>query len=146
MPLDVLVSPGCSGVSREYVERVRQPGHVFIDTGLIFTALTGSTAIPSALPEVLRVAQGLRTTAVRFARDANLSGLVRTGNGSRAAIQRLQAETGGGAVKVLAIDREEACKRVRELVTGADRVATCEQGLDRFYDRYQPDPSDEVVS
>ena len=144
MALDVLVSPGCRGVADDYLDRSLGPDDVLIDTGMIFTALTGERAIPSSRPAALALAIGLRTVAIRFARENNLSGLVRTGNGSRAAITKLQIEA-GGAVKVLQIDSEEACKRIRVLVKGADRVAACEAGIDRFYNRYVPEATDEVV-
>lgn len=144
MALDVLVSPGCRAVADDYLDRSLGPDDVLIDTGAIFEALSGSTGIPSSRPAVLALAVGLRTTAIRFARENNLNGIVRTGNGSRASITKLQLEA-GGSVKVLQLDREEACKRVRAIVTGADRVAACETGLARFYGRYVPSDTDEVV-
>ena len=144
MALDVLVSPGCRGVADDYLDRSLGPDDVLIDTGAIFTALTGSSGIPSSRPAVLALAVGLRTTAIRFARENNLNGIVRTGNGSRSGITKLQLEA-GGSVKVLQLDRDEVCKRIQALVTGADRVAACETGLDRFYGRYVPEDTDEVV-
>ena len=141
MALDVLVSPGCRAVADDYLDRSLGPDDVLIDTGAIFTALTGSTAIPSSRPAVLALAVGLRTTAIRFARENGLNGIVRTGNGSRASITKLQLEA-GGSVKVLQLDRDEACKRIRGLVTGADRVGACEIGLDRFYNRYAAEDAD----
>ena len=144
MALNVLVSPGCSAVSEDYTDRALGPEDVLIDAGLMFKALTGSSAIPSTRPAALALALGLRTTAIRFAKEKHLNGLVRTGNGDRAAIKRLQAEA-GGSVKVLNLDRDEACRRVRSIVSNEDRRAACEEGLDRFYKRYVPDPEDEVV-
>ena len=144
MALHVLVSPGCGAVSRDYIDRALGPDDVLIDAGAIFQALTGSSAIPSTRPAALALALGLRTTAIRFAREKNLSGLVRTGNGARASIERLQAEA-GGSVRVLSIGRDEACRRVRSIVSTEDRRSACTAGLDRFYDRYVPDPEDEVV-
>ena len=144
MALDVLVSPGCRGVAEDYLDRALGEGDVLIDTGAIYTALTGSTAIPSSRPAVLALAVGLRTVAIRFARERGLNGIVRTGNGSRASITKLQLEA-GGSVKVLQLDRAEACKRIRAIVTGDDRVSACESGLDRFYGRYVPEDTDEVV-
>ena len=46
---------------------------------------------------------------------------------------------------VLNLDRDEACRRVRQIVKSKDRQAACEEGLGRFYDRYQPDPDDQLV-
>ena len=144
MPLDVLVSPGCLGVADDFLDRARPD--VIIDAGSIYAALTGSSEIPSTRPDVLRMALGLRTVAIRFARENNLDGLVRTGNADRAAIRRLQELAGPGAqVKVLQLPRQEACKRIESLVQGAYRRAACTAGLDRFYRRYQPDAGDEVV-
>ena len=144
MPLNVLVSPGCAAVSDDYLDRVRGAGGIVIDAGEIFKALTGSAEIPSGNVPALRLALGLRTTAIRFARENDLAGVVRTGDGSRTAIRRLQAEAGGG-VQVLHLDREVACRRVESLIASKDRQAACKQGLDRFYTRYVPDPEDEVV-
>ena len=144
MALDVLVSPGCRGVAEDYLDRALGPNDVLIDAGAIFEALTGSTAIPSSRPAVLALAVGLRTAAIRFARENNLSGLVRSGNGSRASITKLQLEA-GGSVKVLQLDRDVACKRIRAIVSGDDRVSACETGLARFYGRYSPEQTDEVV-
>ena len=144
MALNVLVSPGCAEISADYLDRALGPDDVVIDAGQIFKALTGSSAVPSSRPAALALALGLRTTAIRFAREKNVNGLVRTGNGDRAAIRRLQAEA-GGSVRVLQIEREEACRRVRSLVSTEDRRAVCTEGLSRFYDRYVPDPEDEVV-
>ena len=144
MPLDVLVSPGCLGVADDFITRARPD--VIIDAGAIYSSLTGSSEIPSTRPDVLRMALGLRTVAIKMARENGLDGLVRTGNADRAAIRRLQEQAGPGAqVKVLQISREESCKRIEGLVQGAYRRTACKAGLDRFYRRYQPDANDEVV-
>ena len=140
----MLVSPGCLGVADDYIDRARPD--VIIDAGSIYAALTGSTEIPSTRPDVLRMALGLRTVAIRFARENNLDGLIHTGNGARSAISSLQEQAGPGAkVKVLQISWEEACRRVESLVQGAYRRAACTAGLDRFFRRYQPDANDEVI-
>ena len=145
MPLNVLVSPGCSRVADDYIDRELKPGDVFLDTGSLFRAITGTDAIrPTSNPAALKIAAGLRTVAIRFAREANLDGLVRTGNASRANITRLQTEA-GGSVKVLQMDREVACRKIRALVPGEDRAAACEEGLSRFFDRLVVEPSDELV-
>ena len=144
MALNVLVSPGCRAVADDYLDRALGKDDVIIDVGSIFTALTGSTAIPSSRPAALRLAIGLRTVAIRNARENGVNGLVRTGDGSRSSIRRLQAEA-GGSVRVLNLDRDEACRRVRSIVSTEDRRAACTEGLDRFYGRYVPDPADEVV-
>ena len=147
MALDVLVSPGCAPLSDEFLERTRKPGDITIDVGEIFKSLTGSAEIPSTNVPALKLALGLRATAIRFARENNLNGVVRTGNGDRDAIRRLQEQAGPAAqVKVLQLDRDTACARVDELMQGADRRVACREGLDRFYLRYVPDPSDVEVS
>ena len=145
MALNVLVSPGCAEVSADYLDRALGKDDVIIDVGSIFTALTGSTAIPSSRPAALRLAIGLRTVAIRNARENGVSGVIRTGDGSRSAIRKLQEEAGGATVQVLHIDRDEACRRVRSIVSTEDRRAACTAGLDRFYKRYIPAPEDEVV-
>ena len=145
MALKVLVSPGCAEVSSDYLDRALGEDDILIDTGHIFKALTGSSAVPSSRPAALRLAVGLRTTAIRFAKENNVNGIIRTGDGRRASIERLQQEAGGATVQVLNIDRDEACRRVRSIVSNEDRRAACTEGLDRFYDRYVPDPEDEVV-
>ena len=148
MALRVLVSPGCQELSAEYVERTRRPGELVIDAGEIFKALTGSAEIPSTNVPALRLALGLRATAIRHAREDDIDAIIRSGNGDRAAIRRLQEQAGGPGtpVLVLNLDRDEACKRVDALVKGADRRVACRQGLDRFYDRYSPEATDEVVT
>ena len=134
-------------MAEDYLDRALGPDDVLIDTGAIYTALTGSTAIPSSRPAVLALAAGLRATAIRtrragerLKRHRRRTGLTARGRPSRSFSLRRAA-----AVKVLQLDREEACQRIRRLVTGADRVAACETGLDRFYGRYVPSDTDEVV-
>ena len=144
MALDVLVSPGCADVSDEYLDRALGPSDVLIDVGELFRAVTRSDVIPNTRPEALRLAAALQTTAIRIARENNLSGIIRTGNAARANIDKLQRAS-GGSVKVLQLDRETACKRIRALVRSDERAAACEQGLTRFFDRYAPAPTDEVV-
>ena len=144
MALDVLVSPGCAAVSADYLDRVRGAGDIVIDAGELFKALTGSAEIPSENVPALRIALGLRSAAIRMAREKNINGVVRSGNGDRAAIRRLQAEAGGG-VKVLHVSRAVACQRIESLITSTDRQAACKEGLDRFYNRYAADAGDEVV-
>ena len=147
MALRILVSPGCMDVSGEFIERSRRPGELVLDAGEIFKAMTGTTDIPNTNVPALRLALGLRATAIRHAREDNIDALVRTGNGDRASIRRLQDQAGPGTpVLVHQIDRDEACKRVDALVTGADRRVACREGLDRFYSRYSPEATDEVVT
>ena len=145
MALRILVSPGCSDVSGEFIERSRRPGELVIDAGEIFSAMTGTTDIPNTNVPALRLALGLRATAIRHAREDNIPAIIRTGNGDRAAILRLQEQAGGAPVLVHQIDRDEACKRIDALVKGADRRVACREGLGRFYDRYVPDPDDQIV-
>ena len=145
MALRLLLSPGCQPLSEEFIERSRRPGELVIDAGEIFKALTGSAEIPSTNVPALRLALGLRATAIRHAREDNIDAIIRTGNGDRGAIRRLQDQAGGAPVLVHQIDRDEACKRIDALIAGADRRVACREGLGRFYDRYVPDPDDQIV-
>ena len=134
-------------VSGEFIERSRRPGELVIDAGEIFKAMTGTTDIPNTNVPALRLALGLRATAIRHAREDDIDAIVRSGNGDRGAIRRLQEQAGPGTpVMVLNLDRDEACKRVDVLVKGADRRVACREGLDRFYTRYSPEATDEVVT
>ena len=117
-----------------------------IDAGEIFKALTGSAEIPNTNVPALRLALGLRATAIRHAREDGIDAIVRTGNADRGSIRRLQEQAGPGTpVLVHDLDRDEACLRVRKIVKSKDRQAACESGLGRFYDRYQPDPDDQLM-
>ena len=146
MAMRLLVSPGCQELSAEYVERTRRPGEIVLDVGEIFKTLTGSAEIPSTNVPALRLALGLRATAIRHARTDDIDMIIRTGNADRGSIRRLQDQAGPGTpVLVHQIDRDEACRRVRQIVKSTDRQAACEEGLGRFYDRYQPDPDDQIV-
>ena len=146
MALRILVSPGCSDVSGEFIERSRRPGEIVLDAGEIFKALTGSAEIPSTNVPALRLALGLRATAIRHAREDNIDAIIRTGNGDRGAIRRLQDQAGPGTpVLVHQIDRDEACKRIDALIKGADRRVACREGLSRYYDRLVLEPDDILV-
>ena len=146
MALRLVVSPGCSSVSEEFIERTRRPGELVIDVGEIFQTLTGSAEIPNTNVPALRLALGLRATAIRRAREDNIDAIIRTGNADRGSINRLREQAGPGTpVLVHDLDRDEACRRVKQIVKSADRQAACEEGLGRFYDRYVPDPDDQLM-
>ena len=146
MAIRILVSPGCQPISESYIERTRQPGELVLDAGEMFKVLTGSAEIPSTNVPALKLALGLRATAIRHARADGIDAIVRTGNADRAAIKRLQAQSGPGTdVMVLQVDRDVACRRIDALMQGAERRVACREGLSRFYDRYQPDPDDILV-
>ena len=142
MALRLVVSPGCSAVSEEFIERTRRPGELVIDAGEIFQTLTGSAEIPNTNVPALRLALGLRATAIRRAREDNIDAIIRTGNADRGSINRLREQAGGAPVLVHDLDRDEACRRVKQIVKSADRQAACEEGLSRFYDRLVSDPDD----
>ena len=143
MALRLLVSPGCSSVSEEFIERTRQPGELLVDVGDLFKALTGSAEIPNTNVPALKLALGLRATAIRHAREDNIDAMIRTGNADRGSINRLREQAGPGTpVLVHDLDREVACRRVRQIVKSADRREACEEGLGRFYDRLIPEPDD----
>ena len=143
MAIDVLAGPGCDAAGKlDYVERVRQPGDVVISVGRIYESLTADGSIPSSNSSALRMALGLRTAAIRTARERELSGFVLTSNGRRADLDRLAAES-GGAVRVLKMTEGEACARIARLVPAGERRAVCEEGIKRrWFGRYQRSAND----
>ena len=147
MPLRVLAGPGCDAVGKDdYLEDELADGDVVISVGRIFKALTGSSGVPSENPPALRLALGLRSVAIRSAREKELSGFVLTSNGSRAHLDRLAAEAGAERVTVLKLTESQACDRVGQLVQGAPRRAACVEGIRaRWFARYQPKASDREV-
>ena len=148
MPLHVLAGPGCDGVAKDgYVERHREgPDDVVISIGRIYSALTTDGSIPSSNTAALRVAIGLRTVAIRQARERELSGFVLTSNGNRADLDRLVHETGASGVTVLKLTKAQACARVSSLVSSADRQAACDEGIkNRWFGRYVRAVSDREV-
>ena len=147
MPLEVLAGPGCDSVGKEtYIADKLGPDDVVISVGRIFKALTAGDAIPSSNTAALRLALGLRTTAIRFARERELDGYVLTSNGSRADLDKLQTEAGASRVTVLKMTEAAACASVRKLVK-ADRLAACEEGIKRrWFGRFRPSSSDREVS
>ena len=146
MPLQVLAGPGCDAVGKlDYVERVRQPGDVVISVGRIYESLTADGSIPSSNTPALRLALGLRTAAIRMAREKQLSGFVLTSNGNRADLDRLAVESGGG-VRVLKMTEADACAKIRALVPAGERREACELGVgDRWFKRYVAAPTDREV-
>ena len=77
MPLQVLAGPGCDAVGKNaYVDARAQPGDVVISVGRIYAALTLDESIPSSNGPALRMALGLRTVAIRQARERELNGFV----------------------------------------------------------------------
>ena len=147
MPLQVLAGPGCDAVAKDgYLEDELQPGDVVISVGRIFKALTGSSGVPSENPPALRLALGLRSVAIRSAREKQLSGWILTSNGSRAHLDRLAAEAGAERVTILRLSESQACDRVGQLVQGAERRSACVEGVKaRWFARYQPKASDREV-
>ena len=124
-----------------------RPDDVVISVGSIYKAITGSSGIPSENGPALRMALGLRTVAIRIAREKELSGFVLTSNGSRANLDRLVAETGSPGVKVLKMTEAEACKRISKLVPAGARREACELGIkSRWFARYTPGPDDVEVT
>ena len=70
--------------------------------------------------------------AIRSAREKELSGICadeqRIGGPH---LDRLVDETGASGVTVLTMTEAQACARVGRLVTGAARLAACEEGIKR---------------
>ena len=147
MGLQVLAGPGCDAVGKnEYLAVELEPDDVVISVGKIFEAITTTTAVPSSNSAALRLALYLRTTAIRQAREKQLSGFVLTSNGNRADLDRLVDETGARGVTVLKLTEAQACARIAALVPKGDRRAACEEGIKRrWFARYQPSPSDVEV-
>ena len=147
MPLRVLAGPGCDDVGKTaYVDAHRTPGDVVISVGRLYESLTGDGSIPSSNSAALRMALGLRTQAIRVARERELSGWVLTSNGNRADLDRLATESGSPGVTVLRMTEAQACARTAALVPSADRRAACEEGIQRrWFGRYRPSASDREV-
>ena len=114
MALDVIQSPGCADLIADDLQAISDRGGVVIDTGRIAESLGWNPTDPNRNQALLRVAVGMRTTAIKIARDHNLEGVVRTSNRSPAALEKLTAQT-GGTVRVVAMTRAEACRRIRKL-------------------------------
>ena len=66
-----------------------------IDSARIAESLGWNPTDPDRNMDLLRVALGMRTTAIKIARDQNLDGVVRTSTTNPAAVARLTAQTGG---------------------------------------------------
>ena len=145
MPIDVLAGPGCEEVKEDEIDRLaegRRESFVVIDTPRIYSALGGTSVSPATDTERYRLASYLAATAVRQANVQGLPGVVTTSNGSRARIQALQLSA-GGRVYVADPGRAAVCQRLQRLLPNdAARRETCESGLNRWYDRYTPEPGD----
>ena len=143
MALDVVAGPGCDAIGKiDYVERVRQPGDVVISVGRIYEALTADGSIPSSNSAALRLSLGLRTTAIRRAREREINGFVLTSIGTRGDLDRLAAEA-GGSVRVLKMTEAQACARLSKLVPEGERRAACDEGIKRrWFGRYQKSSND----
>ena len=87
----------------------------------------------------MRLALYLRTTAIKQAREKQLSGfIIDKSNGNRADLARLQAEA-GGAVRILKMTEAQACARIAQIVPAGDRRAACDEGIKRrWFGRYRP--------
>ena len=131
--LDVIQSPGCADLIAEDLQAISDLGGVVIDTGRIAESLGWDPTDPNRNQAILRVAVGMRTTAIKIARDHNLEGVVRTSNTAPAALERLTAQA-GGTLRTVHMTRAEACRRIRKLFpNNRERQAMCEEGLDRYY-------------
>ena len=131
--LDVIQSPGCADLIAEDLHAISDRGGVVIDTGRIAESLGWNPTDPNRNQALLRVAVGMRTTAIKIARDHNLEGVVRTSNTAPAALEKLTAQA-GGTLRTVHMTRAEACRRIRKLFpNNRERQAMCEEGLDRYY-------------
>ena len=133
MALTVWQSPGCADLIADDLQEIVDGGGVVIDSGRIAESLGWNPTDPDRNMDLLRVALGMRTTAIKIARERGLDGVVRTSTTTPAAVARLTAQT-GGTVRTIAMTRAEACRRIRKIFpNNRDRQAMCEEGLDRYY-------------
>ena len=133
MALNVIQSPGCADLIADDLQEIVDGGGVVIDAGRIAESLGWNPTDPDRNMDLLRVALGMRTTAIKIATDRGLNGVVRTSTTNPAAVTRLRAQT-GGTVRTIAMTRAEACRRIRKIFpNNRDRQAMCEEGLDRYY-------------
>ena len=148
MALEVLAGPGCDDVGKNaYIEDKLGPDDVVISVGRIFKALTLGADVPSTNTAALRLALGLQTTAIRFARERQLSGFILTGNGNRARLDKLAAEAGVSRVTVLKMTEAQACAAVAALVPPGERREACDTGIKRrWFGQFQPGPNDREVT
>ena len=143
MALDVLAGPGCAAVKAQTIATLKRgrDGFLELDRTAMYRALGGTATSPASDPELYRVASYMLSAAVRFAREKGLDGVVTTSNGSRSRLNALVSEA-GGRLLVTAPSRAEVCRRLRRVVPEAARREVCEEGLDRWYGAYQPEPGD----
>ena len=133
MPLDVIQSPGCADLIADDLQAISDRGGVVIDVGRIAESLGWNPTDPDRNQALLRVAVGMRTTAIKIANDNDLPGVVRTSNTSPGALEKLTAQA-GGTVRKIQMTRAAACRKIRALFPdNRDRQLLCEQGLDRYY-------------
>ena len=131
MPLDVWLSPGCADIVASDLDEIVEAGGIVVDSGRIAQSLGWSPTDPDRNMGLLRVAAGMRTTAIKIARANGIDGVVRTGSPRNAA--RLVAQT-GGTLRTIEVTRAEACRRIRRLFPGdRNRQALYETGLDRYF-------------
>ena len=144
MALEVLAGPACDSVGKEsYIASRLGPDDVVISVGRIFKALTLGADVPSTNTAALRLALGLQTTAIRFARERQLSGFILTGNGNRKRLDKLMTEAGVSRVTVLKMTEAQACAAVRRVVSGAERIAACDEGVKRrWFGQYRKSGND----
>ena len=131
--LDVISSPGCADLIADDLQEIVDGGGVVIDTGRIAQSLGWNPTDPNRNPALLSVAVGMRTTAIKIARENDLHGVVRASSTSPGKLKKLQ-EQAGGVVQTIPMTRAEACRRIRKLFPdNRERAALCEEGLDRFF-------------
>ena len=130
MSLTVWQSPGCADLIADDLQEIVDGGGVVIDAGRIAESLGWNPTDPDRNMDLLRVALGMRTTAIKIATERGLNGVVRTSTTNPAAVARLTAQT-GGAVRTIAMTRAEACRRIRKLFPQQPRPAGDVRGRSR---------------
>ena len=133
MPLRIVQSPGCADVL-EADELGLEPGEILLDTGKIAESIGYDPSDPNANRALLRVAARMRAVAIVAATEEGVNGIVRTSNRVPAKVERLRELAGGAPVRQVEIDRDEACRRIRRLVSNdSARRDACELGLGRYF-------------
>ena len=149
MPLRVVAGPGCDAVGKDqYLEDELEDGDVVISaSGKSSRQSRRPLTYPARITPALRMALGLRSVAIRSAREKELNGFVLTSQRLTAAdLDRLVEETGASGVTVLKLTEAQACARVAALVPAGARREACEEGIKRrWFARYQPSPTDREV-
>lgn len=133
MALRVVRSPGCREILRPS-ELALGENELVIDTGQLARAMGYDPTAARPNRAILPIASAARTTAIKAAIGDGVDAVVRTGDRSARALDRLRALAPNATVTDIPITRSEACRRIRALYPNdRDRQLLCERGLDRYF-------------